>query len=74
MAKVKPKPHAFSQRVKLTPEEFASLKEVGTRPTQRTIPDAHRDRLIAGYVREVVRGFNALALTGRGIARLDAGK
>ena len=51
------------------------MKEVGTRPAQRTIPDAHRDRLIAaGYVREVVRGFNALALTGRGIARLDAGK
>ena len=75
MAKVNPKPRACSQRVKLTPEEFASLKEVGTRPTQRTIPDAHRDRLIAaGYVREVVRGFNALALTGRGIARLDAGK
>jgi len=75
MAKVKPKSRAFFQRVKLTPEEFTSLKEVGTRPTQRAIPDAHRNRLIAaGYVREVVRGFNALALTGRGIARLDAGK
>ena len=74
MAKVKRKPRAFLQRVKLTPEEFASLKEVG-RSTQGTIPDAHRDRLIAaGYVREVVRGFNVLALTGRGIARLDAGK
>jgi hypothetical protein len=58
---------AFSLRVKLTPEEFASLKEVGVRPPQRTIPDAHRERLIAaGYVREVVRssvGVGALALT-----------
>ena len=78
MAKMKPKPRAFSQRVKLTPEEFASLKEVGTKPMQRTIPAAHRDRLIAaGYVREVMRnshGINALALTGRGFARLAAGK
>ena len=67
MAKVKPKSRAFSQRVKLTPEEFASLKEVGMRPPQRTIPDAHRERLIAaGYIREVVRnsvGVSALALT-----------
>jgi hypothetical protein len=40
MAKVNPKSRAFSQLVKLTPEEFASLKEVGMRPLQRTIPDA----------------------------------
>ena len=62
----------------LTSEEFASLKEVGNRPMQRTIPDDHRDRLIAaGYIREVVRSsgsVNALALTGRGIKRLALGK
>jgi hypothetical protein len=76
MAKLKPKPRAFFQPVKLTPEEFASLKEVGTGPTQRAIPDAHQDRLIAaGYVREVIRnGVSALALTGRGVTRLAAGK
>jgi len=59
-------------------EEFASLKEVGNRPMQRTIPDEHRDRLIkAGYIREVVRhshGISALALSGRGIRRLALGK
>ena len=78
MAKVKPKARAFFQRVKLTPEEFASLMEVATRPMRKTIPDEHRNRLIAaGYVREVVRnsnGVNDLALTGRGITRLAAGK
>jgi hypothetical protein len=47
-AKMKPKSRAFSQRVKLTPEEFASLKEVAVRPPQRTIPDVHRERLAAG--------------------------
>jgi hypothetical protein len=45
---------------------------------ERTIPDGHRDRLIAaGYIREVVRhsgGVNALALTGRGLRRLESGK
>jgi hypothetical protein len=45
---------------------------------QRTIPDEHRDRLIAaGYVREVVRhssGGSALALTGAGIRRLESGE
>jgi hypothetical protein len=79
MAKVKPEPRAFSRRkVPLTDEEFASLKEVGTNPMQRTIPDEHRDRLVAaGYVREVVghspRG-SALALTGAGLRRLESGK
>jgi hypothetical protein len=77
MAKLKPR--SFSKpSEKLTAEEFASLKAAGTRPMQRTIPDAHRDRLVAaGYIREVVRnshGNNALALTGRGLARLAAGK
>ena len=45
---------------------------------QRTIPDEHRDRLIAvGYIREVVRhsgAVSALALTGAGLRRLEAGK
>jgi hypothetical protein len=73
MAKLKPRSRN-SQRTKLTAEEFASLKEVGNRPMQRTIPDEHRDRLVAaGYVREVVNthgGVSALALTGRGLRRL----
>jgi hypothetical protein len=69
----------FSRRsVPLTSAEFSSLKEISNRPMQRTIPDEHRDRLIAaGYVREVVRhsgGVSALALTGRGIRRLESGK
>jgi hypothetical protein len=55
-------------------EEFASLKEVGNRPMQRTIPDDHRDRLLkAGFIREIVRshgGISALALTGRGLRRV----
>ena len=45
---------------------------------RRTIPDEHRDRLIAaGYIRELVPnlgGASALALTGAGIRRLEAGK
>jgi hypothetical protein len=59
---------------RLTAEEFASLKEVGNRPLQRTIPDEHRDRLLkAGYIREIMPshgGVSALALTGRGLRRL----
>ena len=42
---------------------------------QRTIPDEHRERLVnAGYVREVVRKDEvvSLALTGRGLRRLQA--
>jgi len=78
MAKLKPNPRALSQRIKLTPEEFASLKAVGTRPIQPTIPDEHWDRLIAaGHVREIVRNFgavSALELTGRRLTRLAAGK
>ncbi len=75
----RPEPRSFSRRrVPLTDEEFASLKEVGTRPIQRIIPDEHRDRLIAaGYVREVVRHSaigSALALTGAGLRRLESGK
>jgi hypothetical protein len=67
-----------SRKIPLTREEFASLKEVGNRPMQRTIPDEHRDRLIAsGYVREIksrAGAISALALTGAGIARLASGK
>jgi hypothetical protein len=78
MAKLKPRSHNFSQRTKLTAEEFESLKEVGTRPMQRTIPDEHRDRLVAaGYVRAIVpysAGVSALVLTGAGLRRLEAGK
>jgi len=52
--------------LRLTAEEFASLKEVSNRPMQRTIPDEHRDRLLkAGLIREIVRshgGISALAL------------
>ena len=63
---------------RLTAEEFASLKEVGNRPMQRTIPDVHRDRLLkAGLVREIVPhhgGISALALTGRGLRRLALDK
>ena len=59
---------------RLTAEEFASLKEVGNRPMQRTIPDEHRDGLLqAGLIREIVRSqgsISALALTGRGLRRL----
>jgi hypothetical protein len=79
MAKLRRQLSPFSRRnVSLTSEEFASLKEVGNRPMQRTIPNEHRDRLLAaGYIREVVRhsgNVSALALTGRGIRRLESGK
>ena len=78
MAKLKPKARFARRRARLSAEEFASLKEVGKRPMQRTIPDEHRDRLVAaGYVREVVpysAGASALALTGAGLRRLEAGK
>jgi len=75
MARLRP---LSARKVPLTDEEFASLKEVGTKPMQRTISDEHRDRLIAaGYIREVVShwgGVSALALTGAGIRRLESGK
>ena len=79
MARIRsPFPSPSKRRVPLTSAEFASLKEVGARPMQRTIPDEHRDRLIeAGYIREVVAnssGVSALALTGAGLRRLEAGK
>ncbi|HTT49321.1 MAG TPA: hypothetical protein VMG39_15135 [Pseudolabrys sp.] len=79
MAKLRAQLRSLSRRkAALTGAEFASLKEVGNRPMQRTIPAAHRDRLIAaGYVREVVRhsgDVSALALTGAGIRRLESGE
>jgi len=54
--------------LRLTAEEFASLKEVGNRPMQRTISDEHRGRLLkAGLIREIAR-FNGawVATTGTG--------
>ena len=80
MARMRPRFPSISKRtfVPLTNEEFESLKEVSIRPMRRTIPDKHRDRLIAGgYVRELVPNFggvSALALTGAGRRRLEAGK
>ena len=78
MAKLKPEPRFSRRRVRLTAEEFVSLKEVGARPIERTIPDEHRDRLVAaGYVRAILAyspGPAALALTGAGLKRLEAGK
>ena len=63
-------------QVRLTSEEFESLKEVAIKPMRRTIPDKHRDRLVeAGYIRVVHRSGNSavLALTGAGIRRLESG-
>ena len=79
MARIKRRFLSLSRHdARLTSEQFASLKEVGNRPMQRTIPDEHKDRLIeAGYIREVLRssdGISALALTGRGIRRLALGR
>jgi hypothetical protein len=64
-------------KVRLTSEEFDSLKEVAIRPMRRTIPDEHRDRLIeAGYIRAVHRPGTAdvLVLTGAGMSRLESRK
>jgi len=65
-------------RVRLTSEEFASLKQLADRPRQVTVPASHRERLIAaGYVREVLPRFgiiSTLALTGAGLRRLEAGR
>jgi len=78
IAKLKPEPRFARRKVRLTADEFASLKEVGIRPMQRTIPNAHRDRLVAvGYVRAIVPysgGVSALAVTGAGLKRLETGK
>jgi hypothetical protein len=80
MARVRSRFPSISKRafVPLTNEEFESLKEVSIRPMRRTIPNEHRDRLIAaGFIRELapnLGGVSALALTGAGIRRLEAGK
>ena len=80
MARIRSRFPSLSKRafVPLTNEEFESLKEVSIRPMRRTIPAKHRDRLIAaGYIRELVPNFggvSALALTGAGRRRLQAGK
>ena len=79
MTKLRPQLRSLSKRkTVLTSAEFASLKDLADRPMQRTIPDEHRDRLIAaGYVREVVAhsgSISALALTGTGIRRLESGE
>jgi hypothetical protein len=56
----------------LSPEEFASLKEVGRGVMQRIIPDDHRERLITlGYIREVI---GSLTVTNIGRMRLALGK
>ena len=77
MASLKPRLRS-TRNVGLTGQEFAAWEEVATRPMQRTISSEHRDRLIAaGYIREVVDHsgtINALAMTGRGLRRLDRGK
>lgn len=60
----------------ISPEEFASLKEVGNGPAQSSIPENHKLRLIAlGYVRETTLqdGRIGLALTGAGLKRLVTG-
>ena len=65
-------------RVRLTSEEFASLKQLADKPRQLTMPASHRERLIeAGYVREVLprlNGIFTLAVTGAGLRRLEAGQ
>ena len=63
---------------RLTSEEFASLKQLANKPMRVTIPDAHRETLIAaGYVREVLPhlgSISALVLTGAGLRRLESGQ
>jgi hypothetical protein len=78
MAKLKSEPSFFRRKVRLTAEEFASLKEFGKGSMHRAISDEHRDRLVApGYVRAIVPyspGPIGLAITGAGLRRLEAGK
>jgi hypothetical protein len=43
---------------KLTPDEFASLREVSKGQTQRIIPDAHKAKLLyLGLIREKLGGL-----------------
>jgi hypothetical protein len=56
----------------LSPEEFASLREVGKGRTQRPIPAEHRERLMSlGFIAKRLVGFG---LTHEGYLRLAAGK
>jgi hypothetical protein len=68
----------YQSRVRLTAEEFGSLKELADRPLHSAIPNNHRDRLIrVGYAREVLSrtpSISTLALTGEGLRRLALGK
>jgi len=58
--------------VDLSPEEFASLREVGNGDAQREIPQLHWERLVAvGYA---LRRLGELGLTASGVRRLAAGK
>jgi hypothetical protein len=56
----------------LSPEEFASLQEVGRGIDQRPIPSAHKNKLMElGLVRENVGG---LCVTGVGSVRIAGGR
>jgi hypothetical protein len=56
----------------LSPEEFASLQEVGKGQMQRSIPAEHSERLLSrGFIAKRVVG---LGLTFEGYLRLAAGK
>jgi hypothetical protein len=60
------------QPAALSPDEFASLREVGKGDTQCEIPQLHWERLVGlGYA---VRRLGQLGLTHSGIRRLAAGQ
>jgi hypothetical protein len=49
----------------LSPEEFASLKEVSKGMIQRVIPGSHRERLIRlGFIEQVFRSLE-LTISGQ---------
>ena len=56
----------------LSPDEFASLREVGKGDAQCEIPQLHWERLVGlGYA---VRRLGELGLTAAGARRLSAGE
>jgi hypothetical protein len=56
----------------LSPEEFASLIEVGKGEAQQAIPQLHWERLVGlGYA---VRRLGELGLTASGLRRLALGR
>jgi hypothetical protein len=56
----------------LSPDEFASLREVSRGDAQREIPQLHWERLVGlGYA---VRRLGELGLTASGLRRLAAGE